>query len=417
MGSVSARAREVAISATRWPLPLSLFAVAVGLRLLAFLAFYIGSVLTGHHGLISPYDPVIFDNWAWYAAQHFRSGTWVDLRDAHLEGTWDVGFTYLVAFEYTAVGHHPEVARILDCFLAAFSAPAAYLAARTTSLSEKVAARAGWLVACWPLSLYWAGFDLLKDPLVWFLLAIGLVALTASSWQRRAGLGALAAGALQIVRGYMGPLVAVLLVVGAIVRRDWRGLVATLAALAVMEAAIIAAGFPPVWSLAPYLATSQVTGASGLAAPSQPGAETPASLKLNPKALVLRFAVGVPTVLFGPGLKPLRDFTHPTIDWGMYPGLVLWIALIPFTVLGFWRAFRVRDLTILSVALFAVGIWAAMVFIYAGHADRQREMAFPATLIITAFGLGRPWPRHWWWVYAAYWLIVLAALSGEAVLT
>jgi hypothetical protein len=399
--------------AARLPFPVVLFIAAAVFRLIAFAIFYTSSVLAGQHGLIDPFDSVGIDNWAWYAAQHFRSGTWVDLRSNTLEGTWDVGFTYLVAFEYTIVGHHPEVARVLDCLLAAFSSPAAYLAARATSIGEKVASRAGWLVACWPLSLYWAGYDLLKDPLVWFFLSIGLVALTTASWRRRAGSGAIAAGGVHIVRNYMGPMLAILLLLAAVLRRDWKAVVATLAALAIVEAAIIAAGFPPAWSLGPYLATPEVAVGSQPSTPGQASTGIP-PLRFTPIALAKRFAVGIPTVLFGPGLKPLKDFLHPTLDWGMYPGLFPWIALIPFTLLGLWRTIRRRDPTLWSIALFSVAIWGSLALFYAGHATRQREMAFPATLILTSFGLERPWPRRWWWLYAAYWLAVLAGLAWEA---
>src|SRR6266550_2273352 len=399
------------------PLPVTLFVAAAGLRLSAFAVFYFGSVLQGHHGLVDPFDSVVIDRWAWYVAEHLRAGTLVDVRSSALEGTWDVGFTYLVAFEYTLVGHHPEVARGFNCLLAAITAPASYVASRQAGLSEKVSARAGWLVVCWPLSPYWTGFDLLKDPLVWFALSWALLAITAAGSTRRTMIGGLAAGSLYLVRNYMGPVTAVLVLVVGVLKRDWRSVIATLGVLAVIEAALLAAGFPGVWAIGPVETNGQATtsGSPSLGCnASGSGAACGQDTTFSQKGIALRFAVGVPTVLFGPGLKPLKDFLHPTLDWGMYPGLLVWMALIPFAALGLWRVFRRREVMLWGIALLAATIWGVLAVAYAGHALRQREMAFPAILILTSFGLERPRPRAWWPLYSLYWVAALGGLAWEA---
>jgi hypothetical protein len=426
MGTFSARAMRPAIAATRLPVWVKLFAVAAALRLLAFLVLYVGSILTGHHGSIDPFDSVGYDTWAWFAAEHIRAGEWVNLTYSSLEGSWDVGFTYLVAFEYVVVGHHPEVGRVVNCFLAAFSAPAVYLAARQTTLGEVVARRAGWLVAVWPLSIYWAGYDLLKDPLVWFFLSIALLAMAAAGWRSRGALGAFAAGGVHVVRNFMGPLVAVLLLFVALVKRDWRGLLATLGALAIVQVALLAVGYPPAWSLSPYVSSSRPsTGVSVCSASGQAptggsiqgavgGTECAAPLTFSPKALALRIVVGVPTILLGPRLA-LKDIVHPNLDSGMYPGVLIWIALIPFTLLGLWRAVLKRDATLWGFALLGLAIWGSLALIYAGQAFRQREMAFPATLIFTSLGLERPWPRRWWWAYGIFWFLGLVILAAREI--
>jgi hypothetical protein len=427
--SLSASVKSPAMSARRFPLWLKLFVVAAALRLLSFLVFYFGSVLTGHHGSIDPFDSVGYDTWAWYAAQHIRAGQWVNLTNQSLEGTWDVGFTYLVAFEYVVVGHHPEVGRVINVFLAAFSAPAVYLAARHTAVGEVVARRAGWLVAVWPLSIYWAGYDLLKDPLVWFFLSLALLAIAAAGWRSRGALGGIAAGGIHIVRNFMGPVVAVLVVLVALLKRDWRGLVATLGALAIVQIALLAVGYPPAWSLSPYVSSNKpstgvgvgvsVCSASAGQSPSGGslqgvvgGTDCAAPLKFTPKALALRVLVGVPTILLGPRFA-LKDIVHPNLDSGMYPGVLIWIVLIPFTLLGLWRAVLKRDATLWGFALLGLAIWGALALIYAGQAFRQREMAFPATLIFTSLGLERPWPRRWWWAYGVFWFVGLAVLIAR----
>ena len=406
----------------RLRLPLLLFVAAATLRLLAFLGFYLGSVLMGHHGVVDPYDPVGYDTWAWYAAEHLRSGVWVDLRLKSLEGSWDIGFTYLVAFEYAIVGHHPEVARIVNCFLAAFTAPAAYRAAKRTSIPEPIAARAGWLVACWPLSIYWAGLDLLKDPLIWCFVALGLLSLSAPTAAGRSVLGAIAAAGAYVTRNYMGPGLALLLLIGGVLKKDWRGLAGLVAGLVLVQVLLSATGFPPVWKLNAVDSTGQIASGHGAATEVCTGASTALvagtdcapPIEANPKSLLLRFAVGIPIELFGPGLRPLRDVAHPTLDWGMYPGLIAWIALFPFALLGLWRGVRTGDRTLWSFAVFGLGIWASLAFIYAGHALRQREMAFPVTLVFASLGTVRPWPRWWWPSYAAYLVTVVVALVWEA---
>lgn len=409
----------------RLPMPLVLYLAAVGLRLLAFLIFYLGSVIAGHHGVVDPYDSVLYDRLGWIAAQSFRSGHWIDLRVPGLEGAWDVGFTYLVAFEYTVVGQHPEIARIFNCFIAAFTAPATYLAARQTSLRPRLAERAGWLVAVWPLSLYWAGFDLLKDPLVWFFVGVTLLALVATTLRRAVALGTIATTGIYLVRNFMGPVVAVVVLAADVLRRDIKAAAATLGALVLVQLGLVALGYPGAWKMVPTETrsgavagetTTSVCGSLGASSSVSAlvGGDCVAPLKVTPVDLTARFAVGVPVVVFGPGLKPLMDFRHPTLDWGMYPGLLVWMALIPFTLLGLWRAVRTRDPKLWAIALFAVAVWSSLALIYAGHALRQREMAFPATLILTSLGLQRPWPRYWWPMNAVYWVVALVGLSWEA---
>jgi hypothetical protein len=82
--------------------------------------------------------------------------------------------------------------------------------------------------------------------------------------------------------------------------------------------------------------------------------------------------------------------------------------LIPFTVLGFWRGLRTGDPRVLLIGLLATSLWVGLAYFFAGGAFRQREMAFPSTLIFTALGLQRPWPHRWWWAYGG--VLTLGAL-------
>jgi hypothetical protein len=391
---------------------------------LAFLVFYAGSLLAGHGGVIDQYDSVGIDRWAWFAAENLRRGQWVNLTSVELAGAWDVGFTYFVAFQYVIVGHHSEVPRVVNALLAGFCAPAVYWAARATPLGESVARRAAWLTALWPLSIYWGGYDLLKDPAVWFLLALAMLAITTSSRLRFILLSVAAAVPMLLVRTYMGTALYLLLPLSAVLRRDWRGLAGVAAALLAADLVLIGGGFPPVWSVSAYKGngvalsqsgpkpeTGSLRGIIGTVTEQAPsttagvegtGTDSVSALdpRANPAAIPVRLLVGLPTVALGP--RPaLKDIVHPTFDSGMYPGLVVWYLLIPFTLIGLWRGIKSRAPGIQSLVVMSAGIWIGLAVLFAGAAFRQREMAFPATLIFTAVGLERPWPRHWAWAYAS----------------
>lgn len=400
MNLAAASARLRPRIATALPFPWTLFIVAAALRLVALAIFQAGSYIAGHNGIVDPYDSVGFDRWAWYVAEHLRAGQWTDVRASQLEGTWDVGYTYLIGLEYTVAGHVPDVARVTNCLLAAFCAPAAYVAARSTSVGETVARRAGWLTAVWPLSLFWSGYDMLKDPLIWFFLAVALLALTARDWRAKIALGIVAVAGAYLARSYMGPVVAVIVVVAAALRRDWKAMVGLVAGLGVLELVLLGLGFPHAWSLASY------TTAKSEALPGENAIATTDTLR-SPTGIARRVIKGIPIAALGPRFA-LKDVLHPTIDTGMYPGLLVWIPLIPFTVLGLWRALRRADQVLWGIAFMAVTVWLVIAILYEGLAFRQREMAFAATLVLTALGLARPWPRWWWPAYAG--LVVLGAL-------
>ena len=415
-----------------------IFGVAAALRVASFLTFYLVSMLSGHGGHVDPYDPVGIDRWAWYAAQHFARGQWVDLSASSLEGTWTTGFTYFVAVQYLLFGHHSEIPRFVNTLLAAFTAPATYMAARATPLGETVAKRAGWLVAIWPLSIYWAGYDLLKDPMVWFFLSLSMLAIVSRSTLRFALFSAASATPMLLFRIYIGAGLYVFLPLSAALQRRWRVLVATVGVLAVGEGALLVAGYPALWSSA-YLGDPQAivvqtaapapidlsTGANdnlnpagqvATAAPSRAQASPCSSRSIlqslfgcNLTQAVGRLLVGLLINVLGP--RPaLKDIAHPTLDTGMYPGLLMWILLIPFVVLGFWRAAKLRNAQVISLVILGVGLWIGIAFLISNGGFRQREMAFPVTLVFASLGLERPLPKHWNEIYGLYLVVGVTGL-------
>lgn len=405
----------------RLSLPVVLFLAAALVRLASFAVFYTASLLSGHGGHVDYSDPVVYDHWAWLVAQGLRLGAWINITPSYLAGTYDVGFEYWVGFWYALVGHHPEVPRVVDALLASVVPPAVYLAGRATSLGEQVARRAAWLLALWPLTIYWSGYDLIKDPVTWFLIAVGMLALVQRDRVRFVGLGVLVTVVMVLVRSYVGAGFFILLPISAALRRDWKGVVAVTAALVTSQ--LLLAGFaihPAVWSPAPYTGNGQAlvlqpgskssqgsvdelirrffhAGGQSTAKVEGGGSDVSSILREGPGPIAARFIVGTSVTVLGPRLS-IHDIVHPTIDSGMYPGLLVWLPLIPFTFLGLWRGVRLRDPYVLTFVFLAGGLWLGLSFFYAG-VFRQREMAFPPTLLFTALGLSRPWPKRWPLIY------------------
>jgi hypothetical protein len=421
-----------------YPLPLVLFAAAAALRLASFGVFYTASLLTGHGGHTDYTDPLTYDHWAWIIAQTLRTGNWINITPSTLAGTYDVGFEYWVGFIYAVVGHHPEVPRIIDALLAAFVPPAIYLSGRATSLGEQVSRRAAWLAVLWPLTLYWSGYDLIKDPVTWFLIALGMLVIVERDWARFVVFGVVVTSVLELVRSYVGAGMFLLLPLSALVHRHWKALVGITAALVASQLLISALALhPPLWSPAPYRGnghpvvaqpatkSSSSSSSSGLnelirrlfhvgsqstTKVEGTGSDITSILSGGPAAIAARLVVGLAITALGPRLA-IHDVIHPTIDTGMYPGMLVWLPLIPFSLLGFFRGIRSRDPSVLLFALLAAGLWVGLSFSYAG-VFRQREMAFPPTLLFTALGLQRPWPRNWLLAY----VVMLAFGLGLLVL-
>lgn len=438
--AVSARPAIRAIDLPAWAgrlsLPWRLFLAAVALRLVSFLCFFLYSWFRGHGGFTDPHDPVEIDRWGWYIATQLHQGRLPDVRGVNLLGSWQVGFEYLVGFQYFLVGHHVAIPRLVNVALAAFTAPAAYWAAQGAGLSRRVASRAGWLTALWPLSIYWSGYDLLKDPLIWFLVALALLSMTRLTGLRSGLSGALAAGGMLLVRIYLGVMLYALIPLGALIRRDWRGLAILVTLLTAAEAALVLGLHqPPIWSTAPYhgngvsVSQGQAAGGGGGGAGSGSGDVAAAQitgsgsdvatvvLTNDPRLIAKRLLVGGILAPTGPWFS-FHRLLSPTVETGMYPGLAIWVLLIPFGVLGFVRAVRSRVPAVINVAVLSITLWASLAYLYAGTAYRQREMAFPATLILVAIGLEGPLPRRWWWpVYALYILAGLAVLALHVQIT
>jgi hypothetical protein len=223
----------------------------------------------------------------------------------------------------------------------------------------------------------------------------------------------------------------------ALLNRRWLALVTVVLALAVAELGLVGLGQPPAWAIGPYQGNglpfvtqtgprhpppaslgalcSRLSGDPGGCTKVEGGSDATSILRLPPRALATRLAVGFTITVLGP--RPsLNDIIHPSVSTGLYPGVLVWVVLIPFALLGMWRAAVSRNPTVILLALLAAAMWIGLSFAYAG-VFRQRELAFPATLIFVASGLQRPWPRRWTLAYVTFLVVGFGVLAAREIYT
>ena len=92
----------------------------------------------------------------------------------------------------------------------------------------------------------------------------------------------------------------------------------------------------------------------------------------------------------------------------MYPGMLLWYALVPPMVLGFalagWSILRGRQHFMLGVVWVYAGLYSLQ-YLAINLPFRQREAMFPALAIFGVMGYHWARGRRWaTWLYVAYWI-------------
>lgn len=143
-------------------------------------------------------------------------------------------FNYVVGVLVYWLGYHPLTMAFMNCLFGAWAGVLAYWIARIY-LPEPGARLAGMLNAAWPSLFLWSTQNL-KEPLSVFLLLLSLYGFLrpASAW-RRAPLMLLGAGSLVLLHRlnpFIGPIVAVSVVIGLVLRIRGLRYVLVLGALA-----------------------------------------------------------------------------------------------------------------------------------------------------------------------------------------
>ncbi len=411
---------------------LNVFALALAMRVL----WLVGAAVAAGRGatpLLGPDSSTYWEGAIDLVSQHFHLG----VPPPTYFGTYDVGQYYLFASVVSVFGAHVVCLQLLNAGLSALTAPLAFGIARLTV--PRGARAIGVFVALSPSLTALSSMDLLKDPSVIFATFVALLAtvrlLRERAVRRLIGPATAALTAflyLRMTRFYafayieyatIGAIGLALFLCGRAGARR-RAAVATLLCMFGLAEIIPA---PVGWPPTPVLFASQVGYVLGT--PSMrfysPGLMHRVRSRQQPEidrgpqdvataaANLVRRVLG-PFPWIPPSGWSLR--TLQTGDYFLYPGMLLWYAVLPFVVIGFAIAgratFRKSARMPMGVAvlwLFTAGYSLQYLLINVSY--RQREAIVPLLLVFAWWGIVYWWerPRLTRW-YGAYWaaLVVLA---------
>jgi hypothetical protein len=427
----------VAIGWVLWDSPteerrfvLRLFLVALGMRLLTTVLFYWATA--GDQQYLYK-DAIGYDRLAWILAQAWHNHGILPEALGPLAWIEDDAYPRALAVLYYIVGRAPGAAIAINAVLGAASV---YLVYRISAiLFGPVPARwAGWLAAFYSGLWLW-GLMTLKDTLFLFILLLFFLALYRLGYLL--ALGDFSRARILRVAGWAVVLILTWEMAGAI--RDF----ANYAGLAM---AVSAAILPLVW----FLRSGRVgrwllllTGAALCVAILWPKiASFPLpSIAVNTESLlfqatvlpktgtvgafldwIIRHPVGFVVYFFlstiSTALAPyawLLPGTLPSIpsfDPSMiaFPGLWLWYAVIPFSVLGFFQAVRRTKGDVWPMVVFGAGLF--LVFsILIPREFRHRDMIMPFALMFAAEGL--VFGRKWWYLGLFFWIPLVGLIAWK----
>lgn len=336
--------------------------------------------------------------------------------DAHQKPVWttEERFTYgqvhgssdwlyvgYVAVWYALAGADQDVAIFSNAALAAFSPAAAFGIALALGASRKLALGAAMIALVDPSSGINASW-LLKDTLVGFLAMAALWAAVVYARDRRGRfliVLAIAVGLLGATRFVaFGALLIALAIwsVWALRRLEYAPSIA-------MIAVIVVALLLRAWLVSlPQSAVSTEAAVSGVVLTAQAGLETLKATRgaENADETVLRWkdalqenpllaiTKSVAHTLFAP--YPWVA-AHPGLTWKSfselyYPGVVLWMAMLPGVAFAIAHFARRRDQGAWIVLVFLAVLLAAYTVFLGEWSTRQRVFALPAFFAIGAIG-------------------------------
>ena len=308
-----------------WRLAAIPFAVGAGCRLLA-VAY--AQVL---HGNFLFLDDQGYDRIGWSLAQAWHTNTSPSPGSIGYAGTLSYLYYVVVAAVYFVFGHHWIVVKVIGALLSALSVPAA--AAVGDSLDgRRLAATAAWLAALYPNAVFWGLTGLKDGPSATLLLSVAAIAFRPPAIRRVVGAGVLIAGAF-LFRPVLGICALVIMLAPAI---DWtrrRGQESSLRGRTRLPVLLV--GLPVLLVVSGVLASRYLplldASAASETVPATGTAPVPMSYSFSPYGF-LRELLGPYPWSFGP--------TSDTIYRALYPGMVVWILMLPAIALGCWELLR-----------------------------------------------------------------------------
>jgi dolichyl-phosphate-mannose-protein mannosyltransferase len=324
---IAAGLAEPEPTATRprvWRVATVPFAFGAGFRVLVVL--YVQAL----HGNFLFLDDQGYDRIGWLLAQawhmnQFPSPVSVAVTSSYL-------YYVFVAAVYFVFGRHWVLVKLIAALLSALSVPAA--AAVGDSLGGRhTAMSAAWLTALYPTAIFWGATGLKDGPLATLMLVMAAIALRPLTMRRLAAAVVLLAVAF-LSRPVEGVVGLAMLVVPAIelARRRWPGRVRPVGTGS--RLLILLAGLPVLLWISISLASQYLPVLN-----ASLGGQTTLSLGTGPVAINF---FPSPFDLVHALLSPVRWFGPATAAaYGpLVPGMVVWTAMLPASVLGCWELLR-----------------------------------------------------------------------------
>lgn len=377
-----------------WRLAVIPFAVGAVLRVLVVVFVQV------LHGNFLFLDDQGYDQVGWSLAQAWHLNTFPSPSSVEYAGTISYLYYVFVAAVYFVFGHHWMVVKLVIALLSALSVPAA--AAIGISLNgRRLGIRAAWLAALYPNAVFWGATGLKDGPCATLLLVVAAIALQPPTMRRMISAVALIAAAF-LTR----PVVAVsglaMLMVSYI---EW-GLgrarpVQTKSRLPVLLIGIPALTVASVFLAARYLPTlkASMSGDSGLSLGTGP---VTLAYSLSPRN-VLHALLGPFPWSFGPGTN--------TVYRALYPGMVVWIMMLPVIALGCWELLRRGSWAARAVVASALAFLYLYVTVFQGQGFFRQRFTVETLLLVVGLYAFQRFPRR-----AAVWTAVGACVIAPAVL-
>ena len=380
-----------------WRLAAMPFVAGAGIRVLVVIFVQV------LHGNFLFLDDQGYDQIGWSLAQAWHMKTFPSPQSVEYAGALDYLYYVFVAAVYFVFGHHWMLVKLISALLSALSVPAA--AAIGVSIGgRRLGIRAAWLAALYPNAVFWGTTGLKDGPLATLLLAVAAIALRPPTMRRM-----ISAVALIVVAFLSRPVVAVsgvaMLLVSAMAWSCQRGqehrvrsksrLAALLVGVPGVAAAsvLMAAGYLPVLK-------ASMTGEADLSLATGPVA---VNYGVSPSE-VLRSLLGPFPWSFGPNTD--------SVYRALYPGMVIWIVMLPAVALGCWELLRRGSWAARGVIVSALAFLYLYVTVFQSQGFFRQRYTVEILLLVAGLYAFQRFPRR-----AAVWtaLGVCVAAPGALV--
>jgi hypothetical protein len=385
-----------------WRLAAIPFAVGLGCRLLV-LAY--AQVLNGNFLFL---DDQGYDRIGWSLAQAWHMNTFPSPASSGYAGSLSYLYYVAVAVVYFVFGHHWMVVKVIGALLSALSVPAA--AAIGNSLGgRRLAGAAAWFAALYPNAIFWGSTGLKDGPSATLLLVVAAIAFRPPAIRRVVSAGVLIAGAF-LFRPVLGISALVMMLAPAI---DWARRKPEIPLRSRTRLPVLLIGLPVLLVMSGVLAARYLptldASAAARTAPAAGDAQVTVSYSFSPFGF-LRALLGPYPWSFGPSAD--------SVYRALYPGMVVWILMLPAMALGCWELLRrgpwaARGLVVSTLAFLYL---YATVFQDEGF-FRQRYTVEIPLLVVGLYAFQWHPHRAAVWTATGACLIAPAALVQARVLT